>query len=109
MTVLELYFGRAVKRRGPVTDAECSDFTNRVLAREFEGGFTEFDAEGGWRDPASGLVVRERTKIVRAALPAGEGARAAAAAKAQAAIDAYKAEFNQQSVGVTSARVCGAF
>jgi hypothetical protein len=80
-----------------------------VLAREFEGGFTAFDADGSWRDPATGQVIRERTKVVRVALPAGEGARAAAAAKAQAAFDAYKAEFNQRSVAILSRGECGGF
>jgi hypothetical protein len=106
MTVVELYFGREILGRATgVSDAEWASFAERVLAREFADGFSAFDAEGSWRDPASGRLVRERTKVVRIALPAG----ADAAPKARGAIDAYKAEFNQTSVGILSAPVCGAF
>ena len=112
MTVVELYFGRDIGGRPgeggggrSVSDVDWAGFAARVLAREFADGFTVFDAEGGWRDPASGNPVRERTKVARVALPAG----ADAALKVRAVIEAYTAEFKQQSVGVLSARMCGAF
>jgi len=100
MTVVRLYLGR-----GTASDAAWDAFAARVVTAQFPDGFTVTDGEGQWRNPATGRVARERSKVLEVAAPAG----ADIAAKVAAVSEAYKAEFHQQSVGVVTFRACGAF
>ena len=100
MTVVRLYFGS-----GQASDAAWDAFAARVVTAQFPDGFTVTDGAGQWRNPATGGVARERSKVLEVAVPAG----ADIAAKVAAVSEAYKAEFHQQSVGVVTFRACGAF
>lgn len=105
MIVAELFFGRTIKGRGPVSEAEWSGFVRHVIAIQFPDGFTVHDGAGSWLDPATRSVVRERTKILTVALdPAAD-----AGSRLRAVMDAYKREFRQTSVGLITANACGAF
>ncbi len=105
MLVAELFFGRGVKGREPVTDAEWAQFAARVITPSFPDGFTVFDGEGQWRNPQTGRIARDRTKIVLVA------ARRAPdlAQRLSAVIEAYKGRFRQQSVGLITRESCAAF
>jgi hypothetical protein len=103
--VIELYFGRSVPERGPVTDAEWRDFAATVIAREFPDGFTVLDADGQWRDPRDGRTNVERTKLVVVAVPRVP----ATLAKVDAVTAAYRRMFAQQSVGQVIREACAAF
>jgi hypothetical protein len=105
MVVAELFFGRAISGRPPLTDAEWAEFAAHAIAPNFPDGFTVVDGEGQWRSPLTGEISRERTKILLvAATPAADLAqRLAAVAKA------YKARFHQKSVGVITRDACAAF
>jgi Protein of unknown function (DUF3574) len=105
MLVAELFFGRAIKGRGPLTEAEWTAFAARTVTPNFPDGFTVFDGEGQWRNPQTGHIGRTRTKILLvAARRTPDLARRLAAV-----IDAYKARFHQQSVGVITRDSCAAF
>jgi uncharacterized protein DUF3574 len=105
MTEVELFFGRAIEGRAPVTKAEWSGFASAVLGKAFPDGFTVVDAEGDWRDPASGAVVHEGTKrVIAVAKPAPD-----LKDRVGRVTDAYRARFHQQSVGVVTREVCAAF
>jgi hypothetical protein len=105
MIVAELFFGRGVPRRAPVSDAEWAEFVARAVTPRFPDGFTVLDAAGTWRDPASGATVREQTKLVIVAAPAdGDlGDRLGAVTAA------YRARFDQASVGIVTRAACAAF
>jgi hypothetical protein len=105
MVEARLFFGRDIAGRGPVTDAEWAGFAESVLSKEFPDGFTAMDGEGQWRDPQSGHVVREPSKIV---LIAAEESPAFAS-RLRDVMDDYRARFHQQSVGVITRAVCAAF
>jgi hypothetical protein len=105
MVEAQLFFGRDIAGRGPVTDAEWTDFVAAALARDFPGGFTVSDGNGEWRDPVFNAVVREQTKIVVIAAPRSPDF----AKKLQDVSDAYRVRFHQQSVGVITHDVCAAF
>jgi len=105
MSVVHLYFGRSIKGRPPLTDAEWNAFAAEVLTRNFPYGFTAYDGDGQWLDPKTGAVIRERTRIVTAAV---QNPRALAAG-VQAVSDAYRRRFRQESVGIISEDVCAAF
>jgi len=105
MVVVELFFGRDIPGRGPLTEKEWSAFADDVIARQFPDGFTVNDGEGEWRDPVTRTVVRERTKILTVAMtPAPD-----VAGRIARVTDAYRARFRQKSVGVLTRSGCGAF
>jgi hypothetical protein len=105
MVRAELFFGRDIRGRKPLSDAEWSDFAAQVIARQFPDGFTAFDGEGRWRNPTTGETLREPTKIVIiAADPSPDLSR-----KLSVVIDAYRRHFDQMSVGLTTSSVCAAF
>ena len=105
MVVAQLFFGRAIAGRDPLTDAEWRSFVSDVVGAQFPDGFTAFDGEGQWRDPRTGAVAREPSKVlIIAAAPSPD-----LPARLDAVIDAYRTRFAQQSVGVMTATACAAF
>ena len=54
MLVAELFFGRNIKGRQPLTDAEWAEFAVQTITPNFPDGFTVFDGEGQWRNPQTG-------------------------------------------------------
>jgi hypothetical protein len=105
MLVAELFFGRSIRGRGPLSEAEWSAFAADTITPNFPDGFTVFDGEGQWRNPKTGQIGRERTKILLVAALRDPGL----AARLTAVIDAYKTRFHQQSVGIITRDSCGAF
>jgi hypothetical protein len=105
MIVAELFFGRAIPGREPLTLAEWTVFAADTITPNFPDGFTAFDGEGQWRDPQTGRIAHEPTKIVLIAAPR----EPALAARLRAVIDAYRARFRQQSVGLVTSEACAAF
>jgi len=106
MLVAELFFGRNVAGRAPVSDEEWADFTAQVIARYLPDGFTVHDGAGQWLNPQTGTVTRERTKILTVA---SERARPDLKDRLTAVIDAYRSRFRQQSVGVITRNACARF
>jgi hypothetical protein len=105
MLVAELFFGRNVEGRQPLTDAEWTEFAEQTIAPNFPDGFTAFDGEGQWRNPLTGQIAGGRTKILLvAAKPEPD-----LSGRLSAVIDAYKAQFHQQSVGIITRDSCAAF
>jgi predicted small lipoprotein YifL len=105
MLVAELFFGRAIPGRGPLTEAEWAAFAADTITPNFPNGFTVFDGDGQWQNPATGRIGRERTKILLVAARRDP----TLAGRLQAVIDAYKVRFHQQSVGTVTRDSCAAF
>jgi hypothetical protein len=105
MLVAELFFGRGIKGREPVTDAEWGEFLAQTITPNFPEGFTVFDGEGQWRNPQTGHIAAGRTKILLVAAKQEPHL----ARRLSVVIDAYKTEFHQQSVGVITRDSCAAF
>ncbi len=105
MLVAELFFGRRIKGRGPLTDGEWAEFAAQTATPNFPDGFTVFDGEGQWRNPRTGQIAHDPTKILLiAAKRAPDLAR-----RLSAVINAYKSEFHQQSVGLITRNSCASF
>jgi hypothetical protein len=105
MVVAELFFGRNIKGRQPLTDAEWAEFAVQTIAPNFPDGFTAFDGEGQWRNPQTGQIAGGRTTILLvAAKPEPD-----LSGRLSAVIDAYKTQFHQQSVGIITRDTCAAF
>ena len=103
--VAELYFGRGMKGRAPVSDAEWADFAAQTVTPNFPDGFTAFDGDGQWRNPDTGQIVSARTKILIVAAHRTPDL----AQRLSAVIDTYKRRFRQQSVGIITRDSCAAF
>jgi hypothetical protein len=102
---IEIFFGRDIPGRAPLTEAEWSDFVARVITAQFPDGFTVFDGQGQWLDQGTGRTIREPSKILLAAADPDSDL----AGRIGAVTDAYRKEFHQQSVGVMTSTACGAF
>jgi Protein of unknown function (DUF3574) len=105
MLVAEVFFSRNIMGREPLTDAEWAEFAARTITPNFPDGFTVFDGEGQWRNPRTGAIARDPTKILLVAVKREPDLQA----RLSAVIDAYKARFQQQSVGVITRDSCAAF
>lgn len=105
MTVVELFFGRDIPGRPPLSDPEWSGFAASVLSKELPDGFTVTDGDGEWRDPATQTVTRERTKIVMVAVTGSPDI----AVRISRVRDAYSRMYRQTSVGILSYDACGHF
>jgi hypothetical protein len=105
MVAIEMFFGRGIVGRGPVTEAEWAGFAAREIAPRFPDGFTVLDGQGQWRDPRTGRVGGEASKVVLIDVAAGGDL----AARVQAVALAYRLAFRQLAVGVASHDVCAAF
>ena len=105
MLVTQLFFGLSVKGRGPVTRSEWTAFVRHTVAPRFPDGFTVYEAEGQWLDPASHSVVRENSKVMIIATEDTAEVRT----KITEVSDLYRKTFHQQSVGVITRRECAAF
>jgi Protein of unknown function (DUF3574) len=105
MLVAELFFARSIKGREPLTEIEWAEFTENIITPNFPDGFTVFDGEGQWRNPRTGHIARDPTKILLVAAKREPDL----ARRLSAVIDAYKSEFHQQSVGLITRDSCSAF
>jgi len=105
MIVTELFFGRDISGRAPLTDREWSDFAAAVIAKEFPLGFTVTDGDGEWRDRATQAVTLERTKILTVAAPRSTDL----ALRISRIRESYSRLYHQTSVGVLTYDACGEF
>jgi|SRR5215813_2164317 len=103
--VVDLLFGRKIGGRIGVTEAQWARFVDREITPRFPDGLTVFNASGQWRDAEHNRIVREPSKIVTIVLPGkpedGE--------HLNAIVEAYKARFRQQSVGMILRPACVSF
>jgi hypothetical protein len=101
----QLYFGRGMPDGGEVAEEAWAAFVATELSPRFPAGFTVVDAAGQWRDPRTGAIETERTKLVQIAAPASdETARRLETVRA-----AYRTRFAQSSVGLVTTPACAEF
>jgi hypothetical protein len=87
-----LYFGMGTPQ-GPVTPDEWDVFLGSVVTPRFPEGLTVWDAKGQWKGK-SGVIGKEKTKVLQLIHPDSPEADRAI----QEIIDAYKKQFDQESV-----------
>jgi hypothetical protein len=105
MLVAELFFGRNIKGRGALTEAEWVKFAADTITPNFPDGFTVLDGYGQWRNPETGRIAHDPTKILLVAAKRSPDL----AGHLSAVIDAYKMQFHQQSVGIITRDSCAGF
>ncbi|HEY1503686.1 MAG TPA: DUF3574 domain-containing protein [Stellaceae bacterium] len=104
-TIAQIFFGRDIAGRGPLTDAEWDAFAARAITPQFPDGFTVMDGTGQWYDQASGKLIHEPSKILLVVADPESDLRT----RIGSVINAYRAQFKQRSVGVITSEACAAF
>src|SRR3954454_21494124 len=79
-------------------------FLAREVTPRFPDGLTVYETTGQWRDPATKIIAREKSRVLRIIAPADT-----APDKIAAMADAYKTQFRQKSVGIVTREVCASF
>lgn len=87
-----LFFGLTTAR-GPVGEAEWSDFLRDIVTPRFPDGFTFWEANGQWRGDDNRLV-QERSMVLQIIHPDTFQAESAI----QEIIRRYEAQFEQDAV-----------
>ena len=105
VTTAELLFGRKIGDRVGVSEQAFARFVDAEITPRFPQGLTVLSATGQWRDTERHTTVREPSKIVQIVLPGAADDQA----RLDAIIDAYKARFRQQAVGLVMRPACAAF
>jgi uncharacterized protein DUF3574 len=105
MLVAELFFGRSIPGRAPLTEAEWAEFAAQAITPNFPAGFTVMDGAGQWQNSSTGEISREQAKILLVAAPRSPDL----AGRLSAVIEAYKARFHQKVVGIVTRDSCAAF
>jgi len=103
--VFELFFGRGAGGTPDVTARAWEVFETEVISSILPNGYTLFDATGAWLNPVSQHPIRERTKVLLAALPDTANARTAISRIRTA----YQVRFHQLAVGMIAMPACGSF
>lgn len=105
MAVAQLFFGLSVRGRSPVSSSEWREFSASALTRYFPDGFTAYDASGQWMDPKAHHIIREPSKVVIVVAKDDTDF----AKNVASVVDAYRAEFHQESVGIVTETACASF
>ena len=105
-TIAEAYFGRNVKHRAPVTEAEWARFMAEEVTPAFPDGLTVLNGTGQWRN-AAGLISREDSKVLVLVLPGQD--QAVAAGRLAPVTTAWRTRFAQESVLTVFRPGCAAF
>jgi hypothetical protein len=88
-----------------VSDGEWESFLAEVVTPNLPDGFTILDGYGQWRNPGTGAIGRDPTKILIVAMPPNDAARRAI----DAIRKSYEKRFDQQSVGMITRTACADF
>ncbi len=60
----DLYFGRDIPEGGTVSEQQWKAFSDSVISSYFPEGYTEWDANGRWKDTQTKETITEPTKVV---------------------------------------------
>lgn len=105
MLLATLFLGTEVPGRGPVLAQEWEDFAATAVTPRFPEGFTVLDGQGQWRDPQTGRIAREGTKVL---ILAATDAPATLRGLEEVAAE-WRQRFSQLSVGRVIQPVCAGF
>jgi hypothetical protein len=99
MLDIELLLGR-----GKASEARWAQFLAREVSPRFPDGLTVYETTGQWRDPATKVITREKSRVLQIIAPADTPPD-----KIAAVAEAYKTQFRQKSVGIVTRQVCASF
>lgn len=103
MVETQLFFGMSRRTGGEVSQDDWNAFLQREVIPHFEEGFAVFETTGFWRDGQSEQTITEPSRMISRLLRPGD------AEAIPLMIDAYKQEFEQESVLRVDSTVCARF
>ena len=98
----ELYFGRGMPNGSIVSDSAFNGFVEREVAPRFPDGFTLTDATGYYRVRATGVTIKEPSRVLIVYVPEDQPSRTQSLNEL---ITIYKGLFRQESVLHITTRV----
>lgn len=105
-TVVEAYFGRDVRGRAAVSDAEWQSFLDGTVTPAFPDGLTAVDGAGQWRGPDA-RILREGSKVLTLVLPGATTEQARA--RVRPVEQVWRSRFQQDSVLTVYRSACVGF
>lgn len=105
-TIAEAYFGRDVRGRPEVSEAEWRDFLTTTVTPAFPDGLTAIEGRGQWRG-ADGRILRENSKVIILVLPGADAAQARERLRPVA--ESWMTRFGQDSVLTVYRAACVGF
>ena len=103
MIETQLFFGLSRPKGGTVSDSDWNEFLQAEIVPRFAEGFSVIDSRGFWLDGQSRQTITEDSKIISRLLRPGD------AEAISYIIEAYKREFDQESVLRVDTTVCAKF
>ena len=103
MIETQLFFGLSRPKGGTVSESDWNEFLQSEIVPRFAEGFSVIDSRGFWLDGQSKQTITEDSKIISRLLRPGD------AEEITQIIDAYKKEFEQESVLRVDTPVCAKF
>ena len=103
MIETQLFFGLSRPRGGTVSDSNWNEFLQEEIVPRFAEGFSVIDSTGFWLDGQRKQTITENSKIISRLLRPGD------AEAITQIIDAYRKEFEQESVLRVDTPVCAKF
>lgn len=101
----ELVFGLSKPDGTPVSTAEWSAFVDTVITPALPDGFSVVEAQGQWRDPRSGRIVQEPSRVLLVWAPLSPEM----SSKLDTIRTEYRRRFQQESVLAAQAPACVQF
>ncbi len=86
-------------------DAAWQRFLAEAVTPRFPSGFSVFDGYGQWQQRSSGRIIQEASTVIEVAAPRN----AEVVAKLEEIRGAYRARFQQESVGLVVGESCMSF
>lgn len=105
MVETQLFFGQTKPNGATLSARSWQGFVDREIVPRFPEGFTVLDGAGFWRNRATQRTISEKSKVVVRLHPPSAEADAAIGA----VVDAYKTQFEQESVLRTDRATCAQF
>jgi hypothetical protein len=100
----QLFFGRNVRDKPGVSEADFHRFVDEELTPRFPDGLTVIDGGGQWRGEENRMI-REAAKVVLIVLPKGREVPG----RVEAVRNAYKIRFHQDAVLLITQAACVSF
>ena len=102
---VQLFYGRAIKGGGEVSADAWKTYMDTEVTPRFPAGLTVIEAAGQWQQRSTGKVISEKSTVIEIVTsPSPE-----TWAKFEAVRNAYKAKFQQESVGLVTNLSCASW
>jgi hypothetical protein len=105
MMAVQMFMGMRMQNGGVVTAEQWDGFLRQTVTPLFPDGLTVYATYGQWRDQKTGALTREPSRVLLINGTDGPELRSHVTQVAEA----WKKQFDQQSVGIQTSTACTVF